>query len=549
MKILTFLFVSILFFSNFSFAANKYLLDGEWVLDKQTNCEDSIYNLTIKKNRIKADKLKGKVYIKKNSLKLGKDLTGTFNSNFSIQLSSKTSECVYEFTKEPDATEDGTESLSLDSNTTLDGRWRGLVSCEWNPFYKLSNGGFEGVVDLTIKNDNDDASKKIIEVKKWIYPAWGGRVKIKSYKISKRKIIITSKEPKEEYHTKKWIGKLIGDNAMSLKDDGDDCKGTIYRTEEISFEAYTPRVSKGFMDGVENDKKYTITGLLTLPKKKQKKYPVMIMIMNSACAYGFRNFTLGEDIKREGVATLELENCIPRGLSIYNMIIQGNFDKLTPWMGAADALYALKFLHKHPKINPEKIGIVGFSWGGNVAVYTALDIIRKPIIKDDNINDFALRVGFYPYCRYLDPQGVTKNKIHMFAGAEDQTTLALFCKDMTDSINKFGGNASIDIYPGAYHNFDDVNKEEQAKFTTMQFKVTDKCKYWVAKDGSRSWRMDDKIIDLDAYKDWNVSSDKNYKAYKKECEPPWGAIVGRNDKAAEKSAKKLIKLINEHLKK
>jgi len=549
MKILSILFVSILFFSTSSFAAKKYLLDGEWVLNKQTNCEDPILKLTIKKNKIKADKLKGKAYIKKNMLKLGKDLKGTFSSNTSLQLASRTSECVYEFTKEPDATEDGAESLSLDSNTTLDGRWRGLVSCEWSPFYKLSNGGFEGIVDLTIKNDNDDASKKIIEVKKWLYPAWGGRVKVKSYKISKRKIIITSKEPKEEYHTKKWIGKLISDNAMSLKDEHGNCKGTIYRTEEISFEAYTPRVSKGFMDGVENDTKYTITGLLTLPKKKQKKYPVMIMIMNSACDYGFRNFTLGDDIKREGVATLELENCIPRGLSIYNMIIQGNFDKLTPWMGAADALYALKFLHKHPKINPEKIGIVGFSWGGNVAVYTALDIIRKPIIKDDNINDFALRVGFYPYCRYLDPQGVTKNKIHMFAGAEDQTTLALFCKDMTDSINKFGGNASIDIYPGAYHNFDGPFKEDQAKFTTMQFKVTDKCKYWVAKDGSRSWRMDDKIIDLDAYKGWNVSSDKNYKAYKKECEPPWGAIVGRNDKAAEKSAKKLIKLINEHLKK
>ena len=42
MKILTFLFVSILFFSNSSFAANKYLLDGEWVLNKQTNCGDPI---------------------------------------------------------------------------------------------------------------------------------------------------------------------------------------------------------------------------------------------------------------------------------------------------------------------------------------------------------------------------------------------------------------------------------------------------------------------------------------------------------------------------
>ena len=40
-----------------------------------------------------------------------------------------------------------------------------------------------------------------------------------------------------------------------------------------------------------------------------------------------------------------------------------------------------------------------------------------------------------------------------------------------------------------------------------------------------------------------------WNAYKKECEPPWGAIVDRNDKAAEQSAKKLIKLINEYLKK
>ncbi|SVB57869.1 uncharacterized protein METZ01_LOCUS210723, partial [marine metagenome] len=84
---------------NTSYAAKKYLLDGDWVLNKQTNCKDPILKLTIKKNKIKADKLKGKVNIKKNNLKLGKDLTGTFSSNFSIQLTSKTSECVYEFTK------------------------------------------------------------------------------------------------------------------------------------------------------------------------------------------------------------------------------------------------------------------------------------------------------------------------------------------------------------------------------------------------------------------------------------------------------------------
>ena len=59
----------------------------------------------------------------------------------------------------------------------------------------------------------------------------------------------------------------------------------------------------------------------------------MILIMNSACDFGQRNFTLGQDIKKAGVATLEIDSCLPRGLSIYNMIIQGNSSKLTPWMG------------------------------------------------------------------------------------------------------------------------------------------------------------------------------------------------------------------------
>ncbi len=99
-KILGIVFLGLfILLQNTSYAAKKNLLDGNWELNKQTNCKDPILKLTIKKNKIEADKLKGKVNIKKKSLKLGKDLTGTFSSNFSIQLSSKTSECVYEFTK------------------------------------------------------------------------------------------------------------------------------------------------------------------------------------------------------------------------------------------------------------------------------------------------------------------------------------------------------------------------------------------------------------------------------------------------------------------
>ncbi|SVB21434.1 uncharacterized protein METZ01_LOCUS174288, partial [marine metagenome] len=47
MKILAILFITILVFSNSSFASKNYLKDyaGEWVLNKQTNCEDPILKL------------------------------------------------------------------------------------------------------------------------------------------------------------------------------------------------------------------------------------------------------------------------------------------------------------------------------------------------------------------------------------------------------------------------------------------------------------------------------------------------------------------------
>ena len=56
-------------------------------------------------------------------------------------------------------------------------------------------------------------------------------------------------------------------------------------------------------------------------------------------------------------------------------------------MVANDALYGVtqscNFTSR--MIDPEKhYWIMGFSWGGSSAVYTGLDMIRKPIIDDEN---------------------------------------------------------------------------------------------------------------------------------------------------------------------
>jgi len=435
-------------------------------------------------------------------------------------------------------------SASSDSNTGLEGRWRGITLCKWDidkwggGEYELGNGKFTATLDFTIITEN---GKKKLKSKRFVN--FGDRTsKIHSYKIKKKTFTIEDQSPWDD-DSYIWKGKLIRDNRIELKNNN-GCKSTVYRTEEISFDSYSPRNLLDYVDGVENDEKFTIPGLLTFPDDNKDKYPVMIMIMNSGCGLYKREFTYGVDIKKEGVATLEIENCKPRGLSIFNPIGAGNFNVLTPWMGAADALFALKFLQNHPKVDSNKIGIMGFSWGGQVTMWTGLDLIRKSIVGEEI--DFALRVPYYPYCRYFDVPNYSKNKLHFFIGEKD-TVPPVYCEDMVNTFNELGFDFSIDVFPEAHHNFDDPYWDSKPNFEPRMWYVTDKCNLWIAKDYTRSWRLDNMRIELDNYLDWNVRGDTYYKEYAKECEKS-GVTMGRNDKASQMATAKLVELIKDYLK-
>src|SRR5262249_56151877 len=62
----------------------------------------------------------------------------------------------------------------------------------------------------------------------------------------------------------------------------------------------------------------------------------------------------------------------------------------------ADALVALRLLATHPKLDRQRIGIMGFSKGGQVALYTALEPFRRAVITDPT--RFAAHAPLYPAC-------------------------------------------------------------------------------------------------------------------------------------------------------
>ena len=445
----------------------------------------------------------------------------------------------------------------IDLHPSTNGRWRGLAICEWGienwggGEYELGNGKFNALIDFTITQDliNSDKRtfiptnrKKVDDGPFWYDWTDGGRI-FEASNISETKIAFTDYHP-QNLEQKSWEGNLITHNSINLTDEHNKCSANLSKSEEVFFDSYSPKYLIDYVDGVGNDSKFTIPGLLSFPAGDAEKYPLMIMIRSSGCGYGDREFTYGADFRRQGVATLEMDNCQPRGLS-EDKPISRNPSTLTAWMGAADALFALRFLQDHPKVDSSRIGITGFSWGGQVAFYTGIDLIRKSIV-GDNV-DFALRAPYYFFCRQFDDPQYSPNKLHIFQGELDSVP-PNHCIEMTNSFNNSGYDVSVDTYPGAYHSFDEVKWDARPpKINVGQWWVTDKCYFWIDREYKRSWRLDDMRIEFDDYTNWNFGADPFYQQYKRECEHS-GPIYGRNDAAARQSAIKLSELIDQHLK-
>jgi hypothetical protein len=128
---------------------------------------------------------------------------------------------------------------------TIEGRWRGIVVCDWDKEkwgggeYKFGNGKLSGKVDFTVSNGTIKVGNRDYPGHGRFWMDWsGGGHKIQSFEVSKQKITI---ETKALENISNWEATLVTNNTIDLIDDLDSYKGELYRTEEISFDSYSPK--------------------------------------------------------------------------------------------------------------------------------------------------------------------------------------------------------------------------------------------------------------------------------------------------------------------
>lgn len=122
-----------------------------------------------------------------------------------------------------------------------------------------------------------------------------------------------------------------------------------------------------------------------------------------------------------------------------------------------DAMGALAYLQSRPDVRADRVAAVGWSQGG---VY-AMSVVNGPSLErarergvDLPAVGFAAAVGFYPGgCASLASERVVRPLLVLIGGADDWTP-ATHCQHMVEAMKGRGADASIVVYPGAYHYFD-----------------------------------------------------------------------------------------------
>jgi dienelactone hydrolase len=207
---------------------------------------------------------------------------------------------------------------------------------------------------------------------------------------------------------------------------------------------------------VSPDQPLTISGQLRIPvgqaqnagaDSNQDGIPAVVVLHGSAGLDSRGSFYI-EALNDAGIATLEIDMWSARGLS------NGGRPAL-PTLTVPDAFSALKYLAENPAIDKDRIGVLGFSWGGVVTMLAATNYYTSLYGEGHTFNAY---VAHYPVC-WAYSAGIPGIFFNDLTGGpvliqigdhDDYDDGPGPCEALAASFS----NVAVHIYKNAYHAWD-----------------------------------------------------------------------------------------------
>ena len=193
-----------------------------------------------------------------------------------------------------------------------------------------------------------------------------------------------------------------------------------------------------------------ISGILEFPLGSG---PFPALVLAHGCnGIGSAEFGWARALREWGYATFLLDSFAGRGLSE----VCTRARTLTGTQRIPDAYGALRILVTHPKIDARRIALMGFSHGGILAL-GASTVWAKESYAPTGQPPFRAFLPFYPYCNTVYPERERISApLRIHTGELDDWTPAAPCVLLTETLRGAGYDATITVYEGAHHSFDNA---------------------------------------------------------------------------------------------
>ena len=203
-----------------------------------------------------------------------------------------------------------------------------------------------------------------------------------------------------------------------------------------------------FLTGDKNGKPTTIAGELRLPRGATGKLPAVVLLHGSG-GVGPGPEMWAKYFNEMGVASYVLDSFTGRGIvsTSTNQALLGRLNMIL------DAYRALDVLADHPRIDAARIAVMGFSRGGQSALYSAMTRFQamwNPRAK------FAAHIPLYASCTttFMGDTDVSAVPIRQYHGLADDYVTIGPCRPYFERLRAAGRDAQLIEMAEAHHAYD-----------------------------------------------------------------------------------------------
>jgi dienelactone hydrolase len=223
-------------------------------------------------------------------------------------------------------------------------------------------------------------------------------------------------------------------------------------------------------------KAVTISGQLRIAQGSGR-LPVVVL-QHGSSGYAANIDVWTRNLNELGISTFALDGFTGRGLIEVNtnQTLLGRLNLIV------DIYRALDVLAAHPRVDSQRIALMGFSRGGQAALYASLKRFHQ--LWNKSGAEFAAYIPFYPDCMttFVSDTDLADRPIRILAGTLDDYNPIAVCKAYIERLRAAGRDVALTEYPSASHAFDNPLGAQPAA-VSPRFETVRSCKLREEVDG------------------------------------------------------------------